>query len=90
MICHRIGAIGRRIILHTQIPHSKLIPVFAVLLIHLNVLCKIDRNGGNVYLYIPPRTELQMLPIGKFYHKLLNERSYVVVGNHLAFPFLDA
>ena len=89
MVRHRIGPHRRRGVLHPQPEKSHLFPVAAVRLVHLHP-GEIDITGRYVNLDIAARTEVHRLPFRQLHHKLLDECGYIPVGQHLAFPLLDA
>ena len=45
VVGHGIGPVSLLTVLHTEVPHLKLIPLIAVLLFHINVFGKIHLKG---------------------------------------------
>ena len=85
-------------ILHLKIPKLELIPL-RLKLVGLLAQTRVRRNVkvfivnlhcGHVNLDITTGQEVEALPVGKLYHKLLDEGSHVVVRNYLTFPLFDA
>ncbi|OQC02497.1 MAG: hypothetical protein BWX77_01165 [Bacteroidetes bacterium ADurb.Bin090] len=72
-----------------QAPKLEFVPFGLEPVVHIHIF-EVNLNFGNVDLNIATGFEFELFAFGQFHYKLLDKGSHVVIGNHLAFPFLDA
>ena len=90
VVGHRVGTERRLGIGRHEIPHLELVPVGAVLLVHVHVR---EFDGvvlRNVDLNVAAAAEFEVLALGQLHDELFEESRDIAVRDHRALPLLDA
>ena len=89
VIGHRVGACRLFVVLGHKRPHTKLVPLFLELVVHVERGVG-DFILGNRDLRVGAGLEVHTLALGELDGELFDEGSNVVVGDDLALPFFHA